>query len=96
MTFCVTFVQSKIVSFFLLFFPFHTFSDSFINKEEYLDYQKDCYQKLVGLEMPEFRIRIEERIFADMDRSNSGQIDWWQYQIPMCVRKLTARKKVTS
>ena len=46
--------------------------------------------------MPEFRIRIEERIFADMDRSNSGQIDWWQYQIPMCVRKLTARKKVTS
>jgi len=71
------------------------FSDSFINKEEYLDYQKDCYQKLVGLEMPEFRIRMEERTFADMDRNNSGQINWWQYQIPMCVRKLTARKKVT-
>lgn len=72
------------------------FSDSFIDKEEYLDYQKDCYQKLMGLEMPVSRIRMEERTFADMDRNNSGQIDWWKYQIPMCIRKLSGRKKVTS
>ena len=37
---------------------------------------------------------IEERTFADMDRKGTGVIDWWEYLMPMCVRKLNERKKV--
>ncbi|KAL9950833.1 hypothetical protein ACROYT_G043397 [Oculina patagonica] len=72
-----------------------TNQDSFINKDEFLEYQKDCYQKLLGLEMPGFRVSIEERTFNDMDRSNTEFIDWWEFMIPMCVKKLKERKKRT-
>lgn len=37
---------------------------------------------------------IEERTFNDMDRSNTGFIDWWEFMIPMCVKKLKERRKV--
>ena len=70
-------------------------SDSFINRVEYIEYQKDCYRKLLGMEMPGYRVSIEERTFADMDRNGTGLIDWWEFLIPMCVRKLKERKKVT-
>ena len=69
-------------------------SDSFINREEYLEYQKDSYRKLLGMEMPGYRVTIEERTFAEMDRDGTGVIDWWEFLIPMCVRKLTERKVI--
>lgn len=45
--------------------------------------------------MPQYRVTLEEAIFADMNRNNTGLIDWWEYLIPMCVRKLSERKKVS-
>ena len=44
--------------------------------------------------MPGFRVSFEEQTFKDMDRKNNGVIDWWEFVIPMCVRKLKERKKV--
>ena len=73
-------------------YEFHL--DSFINKEEYLSYQKERYRKLMDMEMPGYRVIIEERIFDDMDRNNNDLIDWWEFVIPMCVRKLSERRKV--
>ena len=68
--------------------------DSIISKKEYLEYQKDSYRKLLGMEMPGYRVTIEEDTFNEMDRNDTGVIDWWEFMIPMCVRKLTERKKV--
>lgn len=73
-------------------YSFHL--DSFINKEEYLSYQKESYRKLMDMEMPGYRVIIEERTFDDMDRNNNDLIDWWEFVIPMCVRKLSERRKV--
>lgn len=67
-------------------------SDSFINKEEYLAYQRECYRKEKGMEMPGYQLEIEERTVADMDRKGTGLIDWWNFLIPMCARKLTENK----
>ena len=44
--------------------------------------------------MPGYRVIIEERTFDDMDRNNNDLIDWWEFVIPMCVRKLSERRKV--
>lgn len=68
--------------------------DSIISKKEYLEYQKDSYRKLLGMEMPGYRVTVEEDTFNEMDRNDTGVIDWWEFMIPMCVRKLTERKKV--
>ena len=48
----------------------------------------------MDMEMPGYRVIIEERIFDDMDRNNNDLIDWWEFVIPMCVRKLSERRKV--
>ena len=68
--------------------------DSIISKQEYLEYQKDSYRKLLGMEMPGYRVTLEEDTFTEMDRNDTGVIDWWEFMIPMCDRKLTERKKV--
>lgn len=44
--------------------------------------------------MPGYQMEIEERTVADMDRKGTGIIDWWNFLIPMCARKL-AENKVT-
>lgn len=44
--------------------------------------------------MPGYRVTLEEDTFTEMDRNDTGVIDWWEFMIPMCVRKLTERKKV--
>ena len=48
----------------------------------------------MDMEKPGYRVIIEERIFDDMDRNNNDLIDWWEFVIPMCVRKLSERRKV--
>ena len=68
--------------------------DSIISKQEYLEYQKDSYRKLLGMEMPGYRVTLEEDTFIEMDRNGTGVIDWWEFMTPMCIRKLTERKKV--
>ncbi|XP_015752718.1 PREDICTED: calmodulin-like isoform X2 [Acropora digitifera] len=68
--------------------------DSFINKEEYLAYQRECYRKEKGMEMPGYQMEIEERTVADMDRKGTGTIDWWNFLIPMCARKLAENKHI--
>ena len=68
--------------------------DLIISKEEYLEYQKDSYRKLLGMEMPRYRVIIEEQNFNEMDRDDTGVIDWWEFMIAMCVKKLTEKKKV--
>lgn len=72
-----------------------TNQDSFINKEEYFSYKKEYYRKLLGREMPSYLVIMEERTFEDMDRNNNDLIDWWEFVIPMCVRKLSERRKRT-
>ena len=44
--------------------------------------------------MPSYLVLMEERTFEDMDRNNNDLIDWWEFAIPMCVRKLSERRKV--
>ena len=68
--------------------------DLIISKKEYLEYQKDSYRKLLGMEMPGYRVIIEEQNFNEMDRDDTGVIDWWEFMIAMCVKKLTEKKKV--
>jgi len=46
------------------------------------------------MEMPGYRVTIEEQNFNEMDRDDSGAIDWWEFMIAMCVKKLTEKKKV--
>lgn len=46
------------------------------------------------MEMPGYRVTIEEQNFNEMDRDDSGGIDWWEFMIAMCVKKLTEKKKV--
>lgn len=46
------------------------------------------------MEMLGYCKEIEERIFVDMDRKEIGFIDWWNYLIFMCVRKLIERKVI--
>lgn len=45
--------------------------------------------------MPSYLVIMEERTFEDMDRNNNDLIDWWEFVIPMCVRKLSERRKRT-
>ena len=59
-----------------------------------MQYRKDSYRKLLGMEMPGYRVTIEEDTFKEMDRDDTGVIDWWEFMIPMCVAKLTQKKKV--
>ena len=47
------------------------------------------------MEMPGYRVKLEERTFDDMDRSGTSLVDWWEYLIPMCVRKLSEKKRVS-
>ena len=46
------------------------------------------------MEMPGYRVIIEEQNFNEMDRDDTGVIDWWEFMIAMCVKKLTEKKKV--
>ena len=47
------------------------------------------------MEMPAYQMEIDQRTVADMDRKGTGIIDWWNFLIPMCARKL-AENKVTN
>lgn len=83
----ITLLEKFVISFFVIL-------DLIISKEEYLEYQKDSYKKLLGMEMPGYRVTIEEQNFKEMDRDDTGVIDWWEFMIAMCVKKLTEKKKV--
>lgn len=48
----------------------------------------------MDMEMFGYWVIIEEWIFDDMDRNNNDFIDWWEFVIFMCVRKLSEWRKV--
>eukprot|EP00794_Sanderia_malayensis_P008136 gene8136-9006_t len=66
-------------------------NDTSIDEFNYLAARKTSYVNLVGIQMSSLRERMERVFFAQMDRDNSGTIEWWEFVPTMCIRILNRR-----
>lgn len=65
-----------------------------IDCEEFLQLQRDEYERLVGLSMPSFREKQELELFSKIDRDHTGTIDYWEFLPHVAVRYLGRRSSL--
>lgn len=71
-----------------------SFSDTSVDLKKYMRYKKESYSNLIGIDMSAQRENQEIRIFADLDRDESGTLEWWEFAPSMSLKILSKRSPV--